>query len=113
MKIDRDRLHLLHIRDSVDAVLKYSKDITFDDFKKRGMDYDAILMRIIAIGEAVNELSNEFKEKHYNLPWHEAVGFRNKIAHGYLDADLNPKVIWQTVKDDLPELKNKVEKILK
>ena len=34
MKIDRDKLNLLNIRDSVEQVIEYTKDITFEDFKK-------------------------------------------------------------------------------
>jgi uncharacterized protein with HEPN domain len=111
MKIDRDKLNLLNIRDSVEQVIEYTKDITIEDFKKGGKDYDAILMRIIVIGEAVNELSNEFKEKHADLPWHKAVGLRNRIAHGYLMVD--PEVVWDTITKDFPEFKSKLEKILK
>lgn len=111
MNIDRDRLHLLHIRDATEKILKYADDITFDEFAKKDKYYDAILMQIVVIGESVNNLSNSFKEKHNDLPWYEAVGLRNRIAHGY--NDIKPDVVWQTIKEDLPELKNKIEEILK
>jgi len=111
MREDRDRLHLLHIRDSTEKVLEYLKDTTFDDFKKREKDYDAILMRMVVIGEAVNDLTPKFKEKHHDLPWYEAVGLRNRIAHGYINID--PKVVWDTVTNDFPDLRKKLEEILK
>ncbi|MGA2666915.1 MAG: DUF86 domain-containing protein [Patescibacteria group bacterium] len=111
MKINRDRLNLLHIRDSVTQVIKYTQGISFEDFKRGDKDYDAILMRIIVIGEAINDLSNEFKEKHSDLPWHKAVGLRNRIAHGYVTVE--PEVIWQTITEDFPEFKNQLEKLLK
>jgi len=111
MKTSKDKLRLLHIRDSVDAILEYSSDITYEDFVQVAKNYDAILMRIVVIGENVTELSDEFKEKYHDLSWYEAVGLRNRIAHGY-DV-LKPEVIWKTVQKDMPELKNKIEEILK
>jgi len=111
MSANRDKLYLLHIRDAAEKAAHYSSKISFDEFAKNTMDYDAILMQIIVIGESVNSLSDEFKEKHRNLPWYEAVGLRNRIAHGYFD--VNPEVVWKTVEDDLPKLRKQVQDILK
>ncbi|MFA6423028.1 MAG: DUF86 domain-containing protein [Patescibacteria group bacterium] len=108
--MERNKLRLLHIRDSIEKIFEYSNEITFDEFAKNNKDYDAILMRIIVIGESVNELGNEFKEQYHDLPWHQAVGLRNQIAHGYID--IKPEIIWDTVKSDLPELKKQVDQIL-
>ena len=109
--MERNRLHLLHIRDSIDRAIEYSSQTTYEEFAKSDKYYDAILMRIIVIGESINSLSNEFKEQHHDLPWHKAIGLRNQIAHGYVD--IKPDVIWDTVKEDLPELEKQIEKILK
>ncbi|KKU44378.1 MAG: putative cytosolic protein [Berkelbacteria bacterium GW2011_GWA2_46_7] len=110
MKIDRDKLHLLHIRDAIEKIELYSKDVALTDFAKSGLVFDAIMMQIIVVGEAVNGLSEEFKERHHDMPWHQAVGLRNQTAHGYLDIKAN--IVWKTLKEDLPVLKDKVQKIL-
>lgn len=110
MKTGNENLHLLHIRDAVEKILKYSSKITFDEFAKNDKDYDAILMQIIVIGEAVNNLSADFKEAHHDLPWYEAVGLRNRIAHGYVET--RPDVVWDTIKKDMPELKKQIDHIL-
>lgn len=110
MKIGREKLHLLHIRDAVEKVLEYSSEISYKDFLEGRIYYDAILMQVVVIGEAVNDLSDEFKEAHHNLPWYEAVGMRNRIAHGYLDVD--PEIIWAMIKKDLPSLKKQIKQIL-
>lgn len=109
--MERNKLHILHIRDSIDRILEYAKKISYDEFAKKDKEYDAILMRVIVIGESVHELSNEFREKHHNLPWHKAIGLRNQIAHGYID--IKPEIVWDTIKNDLPELKKQIEKLLK
>ncbi|MEK7674145.1 MAG: DUF86 domain-containing protein [Patescibacteria group bacterium] len=110
MKINRDKLHLFHIRDAIEKIEKYLNEINYDDFAKKNRDYDAILMQIVVIGEAVNNLSDEFKEKHQNLPWYQAVGLRNRIAHGYVDVDI--EVIWKTIKEDIPILSKDISFLL-
>lgn len=65
------------------------------------------MMQLMVIGEAVHALSDEFKEAHHNMPWHQAVGLRNKTAHGYFD--INPKIVWDTINNDLPKLKKQIE----
>lgn len=108
--MNRDKLHLLHIRDSIEKIEKYSKNITFEKFAKGELEYDAILMQVVVIGEAVHELSEEFKEEHSQMPWHQAVSLRNRTAHGYLD--IKPEIIWQTIKEDLPKLKKQIKKLI-
>ncbi|MCX6809203.1 MAG: DUF86 domain-containing protein [Candidatus Berkelbacteria bacterium] len=110
MKIDRDKLHLLHIRDAAGKILEYSSSLSFDEFVKNSTFYDAILMQIIVLGEAVNTLSAEFKEIHHDLPWYEAVGLRNQIAHGYIET--KPDIVWDTVVNDIPKLKKQIDLIL-
>lgn len=110
MRIDRDKLHLLHIRDAIEKVEHYSKKLSYAEFAKHDVFFDAIMMQIMVIGEAVNSLSEDFKESHNKMPWHQAVGLRNKTAHGYFD--LNPEIIWQIIQQDLPKLKKQVEKLI-
>lgn len=108
--MDRDKLHLLHARDAIIKIEDYTSNIDLNTFSKNDQTYDAVMMQIIIIGESINSLSDEFKEKHHDLPWHQAVGLRNQTAHGYFDID--PSIVWQTIKEDLPELKEDIKKIL-
>ena len=110
MKKNRDILHLLHIRDAIERIELYAKTLTFSQFEKAELEFDAIMMQIIVIGEAVNSLSDEFKGSHPKMPWYQAVGLRNQTAHGYFD--INPKIVWETIKEDLPVLKIQLKKIL-
>jgi uncharacterized protein with HEPN domain len=55
-------------------------------------------------------VSNEILDK-YNYPWHKVRGFRNFILHEY--HAISYRVIWNTVKEDLPQLKKKITEILR
>ncbi len=110
MKENRDNLYLERILASIDIAEHHLIGFEFDNFAQDQKTYDAVLMQIINIGEMVNRLSEDFREKHHNLPWYEAVGMRNQIAHGYFE--IKREVVWNTAKKDLPALKKQIEKVL-
>ena len=63
------------------------------------------------IGEASNHISAELKSKFSDIEWAQIVGMRNVFAHEYFGIDSS--IVWEIIKNDIPELKEKVEHILK
>jgi uncharacterized protein with HEPN domain len=63
------------------------------------------------IGEASNHLSAELKSKFSEIEWAQIVGMRNVFAHEYFGIDTS--LVWEIIKNDIPELSDKVEHILK
>lgn len=89
-----DKFYLEGIKEHLEAIKQYlpnSKEAFLADDKTQ----DAILMRLMALGEEIAHLSPEFSEKHPNLHWYKIVGLRNRIAHGYFEVD--PDIIWDTL----------------
>ena len=64
-------------------------------FLKDEKTQDAVLMRLLALGEEISHLSDDFQEKHPELDWFKIIGLRNRIAHGYFEIDV--EVVWETV----------------
>lgn len=64
--------------------MTYTEKHNYESFINDRLTTDAVLMHIIVIGECVNRLSEEFKEKHAKIDWFKIRGMRNKIAHDYL-----------------------------
>jgi len=60
------------------------------------------------IGEAATHLPIEIQEQYKDIPWGMMKGIRNVVAHEYFGIDL--KIVWKTVKEDLPALKKLLEK---
>ena len=49
-------------------------------------------------------------EKYKTIPWKSIKGMRNRIVHDYENVDLS--VLWGTIKESLPELKEQLEDII-
>jgi uncharacterized protein with HEPN domain len=62
------------------------------------------------IGEASSNLSYEFREQHSNVLWRRMKDTRNFLIHEYFSVNL--KVVWDTCKNDLPQVKAFVDRIL-
>ena len=106
-----DKIYLLHILESINLIEKYSQGLTYAEFLKNPMIQDAILRRLEVIGEAVKKLSDDLKKKYPEIPWRDIAGMRDKLIHHYFGVDL--KIVWNTIKKDIPQLKEWILRILK
>jgi hypothetical protein len=71
---------------------------------------NATLFQFAIIGETIVHIANEILVK-YKYPWHKVRSFRNFILHEYHNIEF--RIVWEAVKKDLPELKQKAGTILK
>ena len=62
------------------------------------------------MGEAVKNLSIDFKKRHQDIEWKKVDGLRDKIIHYYFG--VNWDILWDVIKNQLPKLKEQVESIL-
>lgn len=110
MKKSDDLALLGDVLDAIRRIKGYVRGVKKQAFLENLMMQDAVMHQIEIIGEASNSISDEFQEKHSDLPWMQMRAIRNKIVHDYRGINLN--IIWETVQNDLPALKEKVRKIL-
>ena len=105
-----DRSVLKTICDRINSVMFYCEGCRdLDDFESNKMRVEAVVFNFLQIGElAKSKLSDEAKELMPDIPWHMIYGMRNRIVHGYEGVDLS--IVWDTVKKDFPNLKEKLEK---
>jgi uncharacterized protein with HEPN domain len=72
--------------------------------------FDALLYRLVVIGEAVKALPKELLTQHARVPWREIARLRDLLAHHYYRVD--SQVIRRTIETPLSELKDVVTQIL-
>jgi uncharacterized protein with HEPN domain len=96
--------------DSAKLAVSYITQKSRADFLGNIQCQDAVIRRIIIIGEAANRVSEETQQNLNHLPWRKMVGMRNIVVHEYDDVNLN--IIWDTLQIDLPILIGELEKLL-
>ena len=62
------------------------------------------------IGELANNISEETRTIHDDIPWRSIRGMRNKIVHDYDNVDM--AVLWGTISKSLPELIKQLNDLL-
>ncbi len=107
-----NKVYLEDIIQAIKLILDdYVSGVSFEEFDKDKKTQDAVIRQIAIIGEAMGKLNKDFIENHPELPSKEAVSMRNVLVHDYDWVDTEE--VWRTIEQDLPNLKQSVEKILK
>jgi uncharacterized protein with HEPN domain len=81
------------------------EDLLSDPLLQRGT-----IKSLEIIGEAVKNLSVDFKTNNSEIEWKEIAGMRDKLIHQYFAVDWN--IVWEVIQDRIPELKETVDKVL-
>ncbi|MBI5144275.1 MAG: DUF86 domain-containing protein [Candidatus Omnitrophica bacterium] len=105
-----EQVFLRHIVDEINFLLKETKNVKIEEFMKDEVSKRACARSLEIIGEAAKNLSLDFKKRHKNIEWKNLAALRDKIIHYYFG--VNWDIVWDVIRNKLPELKEKVEKIL-
>jgi uncharacterized protein with HEPN domain len=97
------------IRDSIEAIKRYTTGLTKEDFLNSTEKQDAVYRRLELIGEAANRLPDEFRSQYHRIPWSKIIGMRNVLIHEYDSIDLDR--VWETIQKDIPELEGYIKSI--
>lgn len=117
-KINRIRLTLLSISETILNLIEWNKNIvSADDYYSSpyGMQLLAANCTLItAIGEGINRINRlmpDFLSSNFpDIPWIDIIGMRNRIAHGYFELDAD--IVLDAVKNGIPPLLDAVMKAL-
>lgn len=105
-----DALYLNHILEAIANIEDFVKDIVLEDYLESTEKQFAVERALEIIGEAAKNLSISLKSKYPEVRWQTITGMRNKLIHEYSSLQIN--IIWQTIKADLPLLKEQIQTIL-
>lgn len=93
---------LLDVLDSARLAIQYLEGKTLEAFVRDVQLQDSVIRRLAVIGEAARRVSDEARTRHDQIPWRMMIAMRNVMVHEYDDID--PQVVWETVRDKLPGL---------
>ena len=106
---NQDNLRVHHILDAIATIDRHLLGISREDFLRNELLINLVSMQIAIIGEAIDNLSEDFQRSHPHLPYRDAKDMRNYIIHEYFG--ISSDILWKTVQNDLPNLKLVLSKI--
>ncbi len=104
-----DKERLGHILDAINSIESFTKDVSVDGFMQNYMLQLAVIKLLENIGEASNKITNELRSELNDIDWSVMIRSRNVLVHDYFK--INLKVIWLTIQNDLPGLKERIENL--
>lgn len=107
--IKEPQIFLQHILESIELIEKRIKNSTQEKFINDIDLQDMIIRRLEIIGEAVRNISKDFRKDHSEINWQNPADMRSPLIHGYFQVDLN--IVWDTITNDLPLFKRQIEKL--
>ena len=105
-----DQVYLRHILDAIGKIETYLEGQTYEFFCENDMMIDAVVRELEIIGEATNNLSEQLREIHPEIPWRDAIDMRNFLIHEYFG--VRTHIVWDTCKNDIPVLRSFIKAAL-
>jgi uncharacterized protein with HEPN domain len=102
--------HARHIIAAIDQVIEFQKrgDIAHDD-----MVYAATLRNLHTVAESTTHIPDSVKAEYPTMKWRAIKGIRNIIVHDYLGDKIDMDTVKNLIKNELPELKDVVQEMLR
>ena len=92
-----------------EKVLRFADGLTFEQFKKNELIYDAVLRNLEIIGEASKHVPEDIQEKFPQIEWRKIAGFRDIVAHEYFG--VTDEIVWDIVENKIAKLLEQVQLI--
>ena len=104
-------LYLSDILKAFEAIENFVEGQSFKDFKKDDKTSSAVIRKFEIIGEAAKQVPENIKQEYPSIPWKEMAGMRDKLIH--LNFGVNYELLWQTIKNRIPQIKPVIIQIIR
>jgi uncharacterized protein with HEPN domain len=103
-------LFIKDIAENIENAESFAANLTHKQFIADRKTSYALVRCLEIIGEASKNVPEGIRRKYPEVPWKKMAGMRDKIIHFYFGVKY--KIVWNTVKKDIPMLKPLVQKVL-
>ncbi len=98
-----------HILDEINYLILTSNDLEYEELIKNPTLQKAFVRSLEIVGEATKKLPPEFRNSNPKIEWRSMAAMRDRLIHNYFDVDYH--IVWDVIKNHLPDLKMKLEKL--
>jgi uncharacterized protein with HEPN domain len=111
LPFEDDHLRFLEIHGAIQAIEQFVQGMTAESYAQDERTQAAVERKLMIISEAAIRLKGSAEILCPGVPWRDIRGIGNWLRHAYdrIDAE----TIWNTIQDDLPQLKSAVGSALK
>jgi len=106
----RDDSRVRHMLDALAQIAELRKGLSREQLRWHEGVTERILFNLMILGEAVNNITQEFAAMNPDVDWKGIAGIRHKIVHDYADIDFD--TIWDILQNDITEAYNKVKAVV-
>ena len=102
-----DKILIMHMIESAQSAQEFLSDKKYQNLQNDKQLAFAVVRALEILGEAASQITQELREKYPHVQWRNIVSMRNKLIHAYFD--INYKIIWSSLKEDIPRLLQKLK----
>lgn len=104
------KIYLKDVLKAIEKIDRYVESLSFREFSSNELVQDAVVRNLEIIGEAAKKIPEGIRNQYCGIEWRKIAGLRDILIHEYFGVDL--EILWNIIKDKLPELKEKVLEVL-
>ena len=105
-----DRIRVQHVLEAIELIEGFMERRTMEDLSNDAMLRFAVVKQLEVIGEATSRITEGTLAMEPTIAWKQVVLMRHVLVHDYYRIDV--PTVWSTVTNDLPALKQAVERLL-
>lgn len=95
---------------NIDYAINDLADVKKEDFVDGSLLSRAVSFSLMQIGEQIARIKEKYGDLFPEIEWNKAKSLRNMLVHDYVEVDLDR--VYDTVKNDLPRLKEQLQSML-
>lgn len=98
----RDEARVEHMLFAANRIASHKEGLSRNDLREGDDKTEVIIYNIQVIGEAANNISDDYCKAHPEVDFYGWSGIRHRLVHDYANIDFD--IIWSAIVNDLPKL---------